>query len=101
MIREADVMDKLSLNSAQALDYGSNACSGISEFKNATHGIAQGDFKNAAINSGMLGLYATPLGGASGFKTGISTASNGAMASQLAGLGAMSYNLRNSISSSD
>ena len=48
----------------------------------------------------MLGLYATPLGGASGFKTGISTASNGVMASQLAGLGAMSYNLRNSISSS-
>ena len=48
------------------MDLGSKGCPIVSECRNVAQGIAQGDYKNAALNGGLLSLYAV----AGGVQTG-------------------------------
>jgi hypothetical protein len=50
-------------NMASNLGAGS-ACPILNESMGLAQGIAQGDFKQAAVNAGLLGAYSLPLGGA-------------------------------------
>ena len=50
-------------NMASNLGAGS-ACPVLNESMGLAQGIAQGDFKQAAVNAGLLGAYSLPLGGA-------------------------------------
>ena len=50
-------------NIASNLGAGS-ACPILNEAAGLAQGIAQGDFKQAAVNAGILGAYSMPLGGA-------------------------------------
>ena len=55
-------MDKLGNGSLHNFGVGFKECPIIQEFKNVEEGIALGDFKKTAINSGLLALCIVPVG---------------------------------------
>lgn len=84
-------LKKMQSNAVGNLNLGSKTCAIISECRDVSQGIAQGDFVNAGVNAGLLGLYATPAGSAGG-KVVLNSASMGVKA---AAVGAMSQTLKN------
>jgi len=71
--------NQLVQNSTHSLDLGSKTCPLVTELKDMTWGIAQGDFQKGAINAGFLAMALLPGASASSKMT---TASKGAMIAQ-------------------
>jgi len=46
------------------INLASRACPIIAECRDVSQGIAKGDFVNAGVNAGLLGLYSSQLGSA-------------------------------------
>ena len=44
---------------------GSRVCPLVTEFRDIADGLASGDFRKAAFNTGLVGLYVVPLGNSS------------------------------------
>ena len=46
------------------INLASKACPVVAECRDVSQGIANGDFINAGVNAGLLGLYSSQLGSA-------------------------------------
>jgi len=67
---KSGVVDKLGNSTKINFQSGFRHCPVFCELRNVREGIALGDLKQAALNSGLLALYVVPVGGASnGSKT--------------------------------
>ena len=73
------------------LAQGAQSCSAIGECRDVADGIVQGDFKKAAVKTGLFASYMAPIGGASsGAKQGYSLVGKNALA--VGAAGAMQFN---------
>ena len=89
MANEIVGADGLGQNLASNFNLGSK-CAIINECSELGSGSAQGDFKKAALNAGLLGMYSMGLQGApanSKLKIGINLRGGGVMAAGLASQG--------------